>query len=301
MSAVSITMSSEVMIPTRPVRKRRLPWHGLWQTLVVAAVITYAWPDLLDIAAGTLYLTAHTIQRTNPERALELLDYAEWLAPDAAYVHSKRGYLQMQQGQTESAQEGFEKALLFDERNAAALNNLARLRFDEGEPERAARLEDLAAIYAPNNATVHHNHGLLLFSAGDFVAASRAFAETTRIQPGNMAAHLYLSLSYLQQGQLDKAEFAARQSLLLNAREPSAHLALLYALYDQNRLVDALASTDEAAPIFPDDVRFSLFKALLLHDMGDNASARAILEPIAASTSDERLVRVAAEMLNMVQ
>lgn len=280
---------------------RRLPWHSLWLALVVVSVFVYAGRDLRYIAAGALSLLADRVQDSAPSRALRLLDDAAWLAPDSSRIYSQRGLILAQQGDHGAAVADFEQALLFDERNAAALNNLAWIRANADEITRAARLADLAAIYAPNNVIVRRNHGLLLFAQGDYVAAARALEEATRLQSSEAVSYLYLALSYLQQGQPAKAEPAARTALLVAGQEPTAYLALLYALYYQNRLPEAIAASDNAAARFPSDVRFPLFKALVLRDMGDLASARAILEPIAATSSDKRIMRMVADILNMVQ
>ncbi len=307
-STDSITVDSSADSTSR---LRRIPWHSLWIALTIIGVVTYAWEDLLDIGTGLLYLAADRVQTSNPAQALTLLDYAEWLAPDAAYVYSKRGYIHVQSASDNTTQDppatnsiaidAFEEALLFSEREASALNNLARLRADAGEADRAVRLQGLAAIYEPNNATVHHNHGLLLLARGDAIGAARAFQEAVRINPGQITSHLYLSLSYLQQNALAKAEFAARQALLLDAREPDAHHALIRARYYQRQWPAAFAAADEASQLFPDEVTFPLFKALLLREMGDIAGARALVDPIVATTSDERVVRMATEILNVVQ
>lgn len=275
-----------------------------WIALVVISIGLLARDKLAIITADLLYLTAKRMTTATEWQVTPatLLRYAKWLVPNATFVSNQEGVLQAQLGMQINAASAFEQALQVNQSDGPALNNLAVANYQQKLLQEATQLQKRATIAEPNQAIIWYNLGLLLTKQSKLADAARAFLEATRINAMWELPYIQLGATYLALHNETAAEYNARRALALNLRQKSAHLILIAALANQCKLREGLQASDQALNLYPRDEELGLRKALLLRELGDEAAARKVLEPIfLASTNHQIHLRVVIELQAIVQ
>jgi tetratricopeptide (TPR) repeat protein len=167
--------------------------------------------EILTLAprnAEAHYNLALIYEREN-DRADErrTLEEAERIANPLAAIHNQLGFLDMAEGQTETAKAQFATALAQDPQCVQALGNLAVLSARVGKLEDAARMLDLAVETDPGYEKGFLNLGLVLGLAGDDRQATTALERALALAPQDAAA-----VSALRQLKRDQQEKADLQS-----------------------------------------------------------------------------------------
>jgi Flp pilus assembly protein TadD len=181
-------------------------------------------------------------------------------SPNAAALRNALVDVLLAAGRLDEAEEECRRALQLDERDVAAVVNLATVferrnrselartvlesarAIDERDPtvwnrlglldlaagDRARALEDFrtAAALGPDYPEARVNHGVLLADAEDFEGATRELEAAARVAPRSAAVWLNLGNAYRGARQRAKAEAAYRRSLELDASLADAELNL---------------------------------------------------------------------------
>jgi len=138
-----------------------------------------------------------------------------------------------------------------------------------------------AARLAPKEPSHHAALGDLLAQAGYHAQAAACFKAALALNAGFPGAHRGLARALLASGHACEAETAARQALAL---EPSEELweLLARALRMQDRLEEALAATDAALRLKPDNAPARHSRGVTLARLGRNEEALRELDALAA-------------------
>ncbi len=285
-------------VPALRGRTRRLPWNRLWAFLLVLLVLSLVWRDVTSTLAGLLYLASGRIQADeNPHQALQWLDYAARLDPEAALACNQAGYLWFQMDDVQQAESLFDQALDADGTSGPALNNMAVTYFTLGLSRQAVELQQEAAELDPDRAVTHYNRGLMLLAQNRLPEAIRALNEATHIESGWSLPYVYLAYAYLHMGDYAQAEGAARNAIRLDPSQQPAQLCLAIALYHQDRSLEALRPARKALSITPGEPVARFYEALILRDVGLTDMALSALREIYTFSNDPALrVRVATEI-----
>jgi tetratricopeptide (TPR) repeat protein len=277
-------------------------WSGLWWLAVVLVISVLVWRDVAGALSGVFYLAAeYSARSANYSEALERLDCALRLDPEAALAHNQEGYIHFQMEHLQSATAAFGRALDADEACGATLNNLAATCFLDGFIEQAARLQQKAGQVNPNVDIVQYNLGLILMQQREYDRAIGAFREASRINPNWALPQIQLSASCLQKMDYAEAEHAARIATRLEPAQHAAHLSLALALHYQGRNQEALTSVERAIEIEPDDVVSKFYKALILDDLGNSEMALQTLQRVLESSEDpKQQSRILAEIESLL-
>jgi protein O-GlcNAc transferase len=183
------------------------------------------------------------LQTRNLASALELVQRAVALRPDAAACRNTLGQILERHGRDDEAAACYEAAIELDPADAEAYNNLGYLR------ARQDRLTDAAALYHkaierdPTYAEPHTNRGNLLKDLGELDAALASYRRAVELRPDLSALHsnLLLTLHYhpacspadlLREhrawAQRHVAPLAAARRPHPNGREPDRRLRIGY-------------------------------------------------------------------------
>ncbi len=138
------------------------------------------------------------LQTRNLASALELVQRAVALRPDAAACRNTLGQILERHGRDDEAAACYEAAIELEPTDAEAYNNLGYLR------ARQDRLTDAAALYRkaidrdPTYAEPHTNRGNLLKDLGELDAAIASYRRAVELRPDLSALHsnLLLTLHY---------------------------------------------------------------------------------------------------------
>lgn len=107
--------------------------------------------------------------------ALSVLIEADSLSPENGINHRLRGRALHQAGELISAADAYREAILINESDAWAINNLALVLVDDKRYEQALTALAQAVSIAPDNATFQNNLGMALELRGFFRAAELAY------------------------------------------------------------------------------------------------------------------------------
>ena|GEM_PF-1153335 len=276
-----------------------LVWNRLWTVFVTLLILFLTQADLSRILSGILSIAS---SRTNAnlyvyQDALGFLRLAETLDPDAAFAYNQEGYLWYQQNNSELAKAAYTNALVIDERNSPALNNLAALFYMEGQYQQSVTIQQKAVQSDPDRALIRYNFGLALASQDHNLEAVRQFKEATYIEPKWSLPYIQQAFIYLKLQDYMNAGTAASVAAQLDPAQQSAHLILAIALFNQNDNEGAIRSIEHALEISPAD-RVSLFyEALILRRLGEPADALLVLNQLFDSTDNsDEADRISAEI-----
>lgn len=132
----------------------------------------------------------------NTAAALALLDKGITAGMDPAYGNALKGVLLQQKGDLKGAQELYEKALRFQERQALALNNLAMIYADQaGQATKALELAVKAYTLESNSASVMDTLGYALLKNGRAKEAVVVLERAKKLMPTNKDIDTHLEMA----------------------------------------------------------------------------------------------------------
>lgn len=244
-----------------------------------------------------------TGRRADAQRAAEILVRTAELAPDVAAVYSALGRARERGGDSEGAQEAYERALRLDPGYRYVRRRLIRLALERRDFTRArahaehllaSASEDpehhfLAGLVAARDGRVdaarahyadavsrangrypeaYFNLGLLERAAGQLEASIAAYRHALEQRPRYLAAMNNLGLVLAAAGRQDEAEATYRRALAADGRYAAAWLNLGELLVARGRTDEALAAFRRAIAARGDYPEASLDLAVALGRAG---------------------------------
>lgn len=133
------------------------------------------------------------VARRHFSEALDLLDYASYVAPELSGVHTLHGIVLLRLGKLELAEQALEKALQQQSTDVRALDAMAAISLRRGDFEDAANWA-LSAVEADMQfARAHYNLGVSLAKMGRPAEAIAALETCVRIDPNCAAPFRWLA------------------------------------------------------------------------------------------------------------
>ena len=180
------------------------------------------------------------------------LDSAESLYRRALQRNSRQiealhflGVLTSQRGRHAEAAEWIGQALDVDPRYADAWNNLGNVLAALDRWDEAADAYRRASELAPDNPSARCNQGVMLLRSQRFAEAVAAFQQAIALAPALVEAHFNLGKALAAEGQHESAVIAYREAVRLQPNHAMAYKSLGLLLYKLNR-------NDEASELFRD-------------------------------------------------
>ena len=141
--------------------------------------------------------------------ALDEVKQALQIDPGFADAHSVRGLIYMDMGETQLAEDSFQRAIKLAPGNPDFANNYGWFLCENGRERESIRYFEAAlksrSYTSPAKAL--NNAGVCSIRLNDAVAAERYFNEAFRADPGNADASLNLSRLYYNRGDFQRARF----------------------------------------------------------------------------------------------
>lgn len=162
-------------------------------------------------------------------------------------------------------------------------STLARSYAKLNAPEKGVELIDDALSGAPDDAALLSDKAFILRLSGDLAAALDAIEAAIQIRPNAEFLWHNKGLTLEKLGEEDKAIAAYKHAITLDASCPMLHFHYAVALYEKDEHRAAADQLDEALALEPKDETFLLWKARVLHALGDPAEARKLVEVVLES------------------
>ncbi|MBB55455.1 MAG: hypothetical protein CMF67_13880 [Magnetovibrio sp.] len=233
-------------------------------------------------------------QRAAFDKALDLIDTAISLCPQAAIYHSNRGRVLKAVGKNTAAASAFARALYLQPGVPESLSDLAGALIDSGEPDTAILFAKRAIERGPDLASGHYNYGLAATSLNEFSSARKAFERAVDLAPGFAPALFELGCSHQAENNDDMAERYYRRAIATDPLLIEAHANLGNILRSRSVLEEAIAHYDAALNEDPEHAVVHGNRGVALQEMGDTVGAlsaydRALaLDPENAETQRNR-------------
>jgi len=200
------------------------------------------------------------------------------------------GIMAMEVERFAEAQHQLLRARRFDEKNLAALVNLAITERKLGNPQEAREIAMRARNLAPDDSRVAVLLGNILSDIQDLPGAISAYREGLKGDAHDPYLYYNLALSLLRAGNLEEAALYFARSIELAptgqmAVTSHAHLGQLY--FSQNRLEMAADHLNRAVQLAPANAKYLYNLAVVYMRMGQNERAIELLDRALATSSDE--------------
>jgi Flp pilus assembly protein TadD len=305
------------LLPISLRRPLRPALHGL----LLSSLFLLTWQQSRMYSdAETLYRTtlrrnddcwmAHThlgfllMEQGRPEAAEEHLRKALALSPHAADAHNNLGLLYASLGRTEEAEAHYQQALQLDPQQADAHNNLGILLVKAGRPQEAMAHYAKAVALHPKHAEVHYNLADLLVDAGRLDEAQAHYQKALELEPRYADAHNNLGLLLARRGHPDEAMVHLQRALALNPDHANAHNNLGVMLARRGRAEQAIVHYRRAYALDPAELDHLENLAVALMQTGQTAEAAALLREAQAgsqSAGDEARTKAIAVLRASIQ
>lgn len=172
--------------------------------------------DMTDVdrrARLRLELAAGYFARGQLETALDEVKQALVARPDMPQALSLRGLIYASMGESDLAEQSFQRALQVDPRDASTMHNYGYFLCRSGRFE-AARVQFDRAIEQPQYREVPRTltaKGLCEISAGRLADAERTLARAYELDPANPSTAYYLGDVLYRLGEFQRARFYLRR------------------------------------------------------------------------------------------
>jgi tetratricopeptide (TPR) repeat protein len=259
---------------------RNRDWRPLLQGLVVvaAAAVVHNWPiDLPSEPLATSYYNVGVslFETGDDTRALQYLEKAEALVPDAAPIQDHLGRVHAALGDPERAAEHFRRAAELRPGDTDQRRRLAGALADAGRVNEAIRVYQEIITLGRANPDDHGRLGYLLLGSGDLAAAEEQLRVAVDLDPEAALARNLLANILAEHGDLEKARQLYIRALALDPELADAHFKLGMLDMEKGRLGEArdhLATVTELLPTFADG---HLRLAEVLERLGETDAAAA--------------------------
>ena len=213
-------------------------------------------PDLPD-AEHLLGVIAH--QAGKLSEAIEHVQRAVKLAPNAALYHANLGELLRLTGRPRLAVEAARRALAIDPAQHAALSNLGVALYELKDFEGAVEAQRNAIAARPKFVEAHNNLGNALYALHRFDEAIASYRRALELSPNFADAWANLGTTLHHSGDIDEAMFALRHAIALDPGHANAHSGLGILLLLRGDLGEGwdeyewrLRSAERKGPRFPE-------------------------------------------------
>ncbi|WP_130469817.1 tetratricopeptide repeat protein [Candidatus Magnetaquicoccus inordinatus] len=229
---------------------------------------------LEDAALFNLAAVCH-VRLGQSEKAQEYWQKALGLRPDYAEVHNNLGNLHLQQNRWSAAEECYRQALLVRPAYGDALNNLGNLLRKQNKEEEAEALyrQALQLDQQLIPVEIYCNFGSLLLEQKRFSQAESCYQQALQRFPQAPNARFGLASVWHQRGNWQEAEAEYRQLLQQQADHQGALFALAKLLQQQKDYVQAEALYQQLLIIHPAMAEAHNQWATLLKEMSRYAEA----------------------------
>ncbi len=187
------------------------------------------------------------------------------LRPDQADAYYSLGAALHQQGQLEAAITQYQQVITLQPGFAPAYYDLGNAFQEQEQFEAAIQHYQQAIALNPDDAEAHGNLANVLLKQGQTEAAIAHYQQSIALRPGVSGIHYNLGNALKQQeGNLDEAITQYRWALALDPSYADAYLQVGIALYQQDRLEEAITHYQQAIALKPNaDAYCNLGNALL--------------------------------------
>jgi Flp pilus assembly protein TadD len=147
---------------------------------------------------------------------------------EASLVIEARHYFS--EGKYDKAEENYQQVLKEDDKNVAALANLAAIEMERNRLDMAETNLTQALVLSPDDAYSLSVMGNLKFRQGKYDDALDVLSRAAKLDPNNAEIQNYLGLTFSEKGLRGPAETALRRAIQLEPGYGSAHnnLAVIY-------------------------------------------------------------------------
>jgi tetratricopeptide (TPR) repeat protein len=144
--------------------------------------------------------------------------------PDNVAGHLFLGQFESADGKAAAAIEQYRKALALDQKNIAALNNLACLLADSNQADEAIKYAQEAKEVAPNSAAIDDTLGWTYFRKGMFTLAV-TYLERATAREGTARRRYHLAMAYLKAGDPKRGRQVLESATKMDPALPEAETA----------------------------------------------------------------------------
>lgn len=177
-----------------------------------------------------------------------------------------------------AAEAAYREVLAADPASADALHLLGLVAHATGHLDEAAQLIGQAIALNPGMAAFHSNLANVFLSLKQPTNAIPCLERALEIDPGFAVGHNNLGLAFSAQARFGEATACFRRATELDPGMAAAWGNLANALKDQGMMVDALEAAAAAAAAAPTDPDHRARHGRILHELGRNDEARAVIE-----------------------
>ncbi len=195
------------------------------------------------------------------------------MADHHAAALTERAISSARNGKWQEAKQLFNRALIDNPHDQAALNGLGVVHFNQADMEAAIRCFEQLLALNPDHAGARTNLGNALQKQGYIEAAINCYRQAIALQPHSAEAHNNLGHALLQQGAIEDAMACLQRAVDLQPNSSEAHNNLGSIYFKQGKVNDALAHFRQAVALRPDhaEARNNLGSALLEQGAIDEA------------------------------
>jgi tetratricopeptide (TPR) repeat protein len=157
--------------------------------------------------------------QNNPQGAVDALNAALKLKPDLLDAHRGLGQAYQQLGQINRAEESYRRALALNDKDVAALNNLAWILAEvRKKPDEALPLATKADQLAPASPEILDTLGWIHYRRGSYADAEKSLALAVEKAPNNGTIRYHLGMAYARLGRKADAVSALRRATQLDPK-----------------------------------------------------------------------------------
>ena len=184
--------------------------------------------------------------------AVQLIEAAIQINPQAAHYHNNLGNTYRLQGNTIEAIASYRRAIALDPANIAIQHSLANLLAESGKFEEAASLYQRVLNLEPQLAEAHYNFGNLQKRLGNLPAAIACYRRAIELKADCPEFHFNLAVALHHGGFLRESAESYRQVVALRPDDAEAHYSLGAVLQELDELKLAAACYERALQLKPD-------------------------------------------------
>jgi tetratricopeptide (TPR) repeat protein len=184
--------------------------------------------------------------------AVQLIEAAIQINPQAAHYHNNLGNTYRLLGNRIAAMASYRRAIALDPADIAIQHSLANLLAESGKFEEAASLYQRVLNLEPHLAEAHYNFGNLRKRLGNLPAAIACYRRAIALKADCPEFYFNLAVALHQGGFLRESAESYRQVLALRPDDAEAHYSLGVVLQELDELKLAVACYERALQIKPD-------------------------------------------------
>jgi tetratricopeptide (TPR) repeat protein len=219
-----------------------------------------------DPLAPLLQQARDSIDKMEFAAALDPLQKYIAQRPDDPYAHFQLGYSFAGLKRPDDAKVEFSRAITLDPKMAAAHLNLGLVLMDS-DPAAAADAFRHAAELQPTESRPRFLAGFCLEHAGKLSEATQQYREALALSPKDYEAHFALGRALLRSGDAPGAEAQFRDAIAARDTSAPARLGLSNALLEQQKYAEAADALNEYLKLKSDDWAAHFARATALYNL----------------------------------